>query len=135
MSKSGYPESLQESLAKVRETRSKRIKLAKKQRYYDRLSPNEYQKVLHKYHPDYAPEGRKVLKVGPNKGDLLQKELSDILQGQPWIVPDAFDKRLKSPDLNTDVLIIGGGGAGSAGCLVSLRARSKCDSGYQIKTW
>ena len=119
MQRCGYPESLQESLEKVESTRGKRVKLAKKQKYYDRLSPNEYQKVLHKYHPDYAPEGRKVLKVGPNKGDLLQKELSDILQGQPWLDPDAFSKRLKSPDLNTDVLIIGGGGAGSAAALLA----------------
>ena len=100
---SGYPESLQESLAKVEETRPKRLEQAKKQQYYQKLSPDEYDEVLQKYHPDYRPEGRKPLQVGPNKGELLQPELIEILQGRPWIDPASFGERLKSPDEETDV--------------------------------
>jgi len=116
---SGYPESLQTSLEKVESTRAKRIELAKKQKYFLKLSPNKYEEVLKRYHPDYSPEGRKQLKIGPNKGELLQTELVEILQGQPWIDPADFKKRIKSPDLVTDVLIIGGGGAGSSAALMA----------------
>ncbi|MDL1956526.1 MAG: FAD-binding protein [Candidatus Desulfofervidus auxilii] len=119
MKTSGYPESLQESLAKVESSRAKRVELAKKQKYFHKLSPNEYEEILKKYHPDYKPEGRKRLKVGPNKGEKLQTELIEILQGQPWIDPIDFKKRLKSPDFSTDVLIIGGGGAGSTAALMA----------------
>ncbi|MBT8764032.1 FAD-binding protein [Desulfohalobiaceae bacterium Ax17] len=119
MKKSGYPESLQETLAKVEETRSERLKEAKKQKYFPKLSPDEYRGVLEKYHPDYKPEGRKPLQVGPNKGDLLQPELIEVLQGRPWIEPATFASRLKSPDFSTDVLIIGGGGAGSAAAILA----------------
>ncbi|WP_457572301.1 FAD-binding protein [Desulfovulcanus sp.] len=119
MKKSGYPESLQETLAKVEETRPERLKEAKKQKYFPKLSPDEYRGVLEKYHPDYKPEGRKPLQVGPNKGDMLQPELIEVLQGRPWIEPATFDSRLKSPDFSTDVLIIGGGGAGSAAAILA----------------
>ena len=119
MKTSGYPESLQESLAKVESSRAKRVELAKKQKYFHKLSPNEYEEILKKYHPDYKPEGRKRLKVGPNKGEKLQTELIEILQGQPWVDPIDFKKRLKSPDFSTDVLIIGGGGAGSTAALMA----------------
>lgn len=119
MEKSGYPESLQESLARVEETRPKRLEQAKKQQYYPKLSPERYEEVLQKYHPDYKPEGRKPLRVGPNKGEVLQPELIEILQGRPWIDPTSFRERLKSPDFNTDVLVIGGGGAGSAAALLA----------------
>ena len=119
MKKSGYPESLQESLANVEKTRSERLKEAKKQKYFPKLSPDEYREVLEKYHPDYKPEERKPLQVGPNKGDMLQPELLAVLQGRPWLEPGSFEARLKSPDLSTDVLVIGGGGAGSAAALLA----------------
>ena len=87
MKKSGYPESLQESLANVEKTRPERLKEAKKQKYFPKLSPDEYREVLEKYHPDYKPEERKPLQVGPNKGDMLQPELLAVLQGRPWLEP------------------------------------------------
>jgi succinate dehydrogenase / fumarate reductase flavoprotein subunit/L-aspartate oxidase len=126
MPKSGYPQSFKESLIKVEKTRDKRINLAKNQKYYPRLSPAEYETVLQKYHPDYKLEGRKTLEIGPNKGEILQKDLAEILQAKPWINPFSFKKRLRLPDLSTDVLIIGGGGAGSAAGL------SACDQGSKV---
>ena len=105
----GYPEILQEALARVEETRPKRLEAAKKKKYYPKLLPSEYEDVLKKYHPDYRPEGRRVLKIGPNKGEELQVELVELLEGRPWIEPVDFSSRLRSPDYTTDVLVIGGG--------------------------
>ena len=115
----GYPEILQETLARVEETRPKRLEAAKKKKYYPKLLPSEYEDVLKKYHPDYRPEGRRVLKIGPNKGEELQVELVELLEGRPWIEPGDFSSRLRSPDYTTDVLVIGGGGAGSAAALLA----------------
>ena len=115
----GYPEILQEALARVEETRPKRLEAAKKKKYYPKLLPSEYEDVLKKYHPDYRPEGRRVLKIGPNKGEELQVELVELLEGRPWIEPGDFSSRLRSPDYTTDVLVIGGGGAGSAAALLA----------------
>ena len=115
----GYPEILQEALAKVEETRPKRLEAAKKKKYYPKFLPNEYENVLKRYHPDYRPEGRRVLKIGPNKGEELQVELVELLEGRPWIEPIDFLPRLRRPDYTTEVLVIGGGGAGSAAALLA----------------
>ncbi|MEN8170831.1 MAG: FAD-dependent oxidoreductase [Pseudomonadota bacterium] len=72
--------------------------------------------LLRAYHPDYRIDTQTTLKVGPNSGDQCHRQLADVLQA---------DARIDEADLagaaivETDVLVIGGGGAGCAAALVA----------------
>jgi succinate dehydrogenase/fumarate reductase flavoprotein subunit len=69
--------------------------------------------LLKKYHPDYVGEKR-VLKVGPNSGGLpIPSELANLLEADSPLLSD-FEP---TAGLETDVLIIGGGGAGTAAAI------------------
>ena len=92
-----YPEMMQESIAKVEETRSRRMR-----EDFPRLSLEERQRLLEAYHPDYRRETFRPLAVGPNKGDLVPNELADLLEARSRIDPDNFD--LSRIDYETDVL-------------------------------
>ncbi len=106
----GYPEYMRELIEKVHSTRDKRIN-----EVYRRLTEDEIQEVLHKYHPDYKPEAKRAVKVGPNKGDKMNHEVVDLLEAYPHINPDDID--LTDIEYDVDVLVIGGGGAGSTAAL------------------
>jgi succinate dehydrogenase / fumarate reductase flavoprotein subunit len=81
------------------------------------LSPDERQAVLEKFHPDYIASAMRALRVGPNKDGQTPKELADVLEARPLVDPRRFD--LGRVDLETDVLIIGGGGAGASAALLA----------------
>jgi hypothetical protein len=81
------------------------------------LSLEEREEVLNKYHPDYQKEGRRAVKVGPNKGDLFQEEVADLLESKSMVRPKNAD--LSTVDYETDVLIIGGGGAATSAALMA----------------
>jgi L-aspartate oxidase len=72
--------------------------------------------LLRAYHPDYRPDTMTTLKVGPNSGEQCHRQLADVLQA---------DARIDEADLagasvvETDVLVIGGGGAGCAAAMVA----------------
>jgi aspartate oxidase len=69
--------------------------------------------LLKKYHPDYLGHERQ-LAVGPNAGEQkVPLELAQLLEGDSPIEPDY----LPDPEIKTDVLIIGGGGAGATAAL------------------
>lgn len=69
--------------------------------------------LLKKYHPDYLGHERQ-LAVGPNAGEQkVPLELAQLLEGDSPIAPDY----LPDPEIKTDVLIIGGGGAGATAAL------------------
>ncbi len=79
----------------------------------DNLEKNISNDLLKKYHPDYVGEKRS-LKIGPNKGDLpIPLELANLLEADSPL-PHDFEP---TADLETDVLIIGGGGAGTAAAI------------------
>ncbi|RKX68899.1 succinate dehydrogenase/fumarate reductase flavoprotein subunit [candidate division WOR-3 bacterium] len=107
-----YPESMLASIKKVEETRKKRL-----EERIPLLSPEEKDKLLHGFHPDYNPKGKRPVRVGPNQGDQMPNELVDLLEAYPRIDPDRFD--LSSFDYDVDVLVIGGGGAGAAAALLA----------------
>ncbi len=71
-------------------------------------TPEEKEERLRRYHPDFVEENFAVLRVGPNKGERVAREVAQILEA-PTILPE--DAPLK-PRYETDVLVIGGGGAG-----------------------
>ncbi len=57
------------------------------------------------------------LKVGPSKGYSLAWEFADILESRSRVDPDKID--LNEVHYETDVLVIGGGGAGTAAALIA----------------
>jgi succinate dehydrogenase / fumarate reductase flavoprotein subunit len=107
-----YTPAMRESIARVEATRAARL-----DETYPRLEHEEAQAVLRKYHPDYVAEGMRQLRVGPNKGDRTPLELADVLEAAPVIQPGMVD--LDRVDLETDVLVVGGGGAGASAALLA----------------
>ena len=88
-----------------------------------RMSAEEKDAVLREYHPDHITEQFTELEIGPNKGEKAPLELAEILQGMPRIEPDKID--LTKADYEADVLIIGGGGAGTAAAIEADNAGAK----------
>lgn len=113
-----YPKSMQESLKNVEQTRPERLKLAKSgKKIFPMMSADERNKILNKYHPDFQADARCKIKIGPNKGDELTTEVTDILETYSRINPKDFD--LSNPDYETDVLVVGAGSAGFAAALLA----------------
>lgn len=74
------------------------------------MTAEEKETLLKKFHPDYRAEQFTELRFGPNQGQKVPLELAELLEGESRILHETFD--LTKPDYETDVLIIGGGGAG-----------------------
>ena len=105
-----YSEKFQESIAAVEAAREKNIALEP-----DRMTAQQKEDLLAAFHPDYKQDEFDILKIGPNKGDKVPTELAEILQAHSRITADSVD--LTNPDYETDVLIIGGGGAGTSAAI------------------
>jgi len=106
------------SLIKIAEkTRPARLAAKKRGEEFPRMSLDESEDILKKYHPDYKEEGRRELKVGPSKGYRIAHEFADLLEARSRINPDFID--LSRVDMETDILIIGGGGAGTAAAMLA----------------
>lgn len=113
-----YPEYMNESLKKVEQTRNKRFELAKSGKPdFPPMNAEEREEVLNRFHPDYKPEARRIVRIGPNKGEQLTTEVADMLESHSRIRPGLFD--LTKVDYETDILIIGGGGAGCAAAIIA----------------
>ena len=80
-----------------------------------RMSAEEKDQVLKENHPDYRADQFDTLSVGPNKGEKAPKELVKLLQSDSRLKDHLPD--LSCPDYETDVLIIGGGGAGASAAI------------------
>ena len=94
-----------ESIRKVEAARAENIKLDPR-----RMTAEEKDVLLKTYHPDYRENQFTVLDFGPNKGEKVPTELAALLEGTSRILNKEID--LSCPDYDTDVLIIGAGGAG-----------------------
>ena len=108
----GYTPAMRESIKKVEATRPERL-----QETWPMMTPVEKQEVLRRFHPDYKPEGMRELQVGPAKGLRTPHELADLLEGHSLL--RNLDLNVEQVDFDTDVLIIGAGGAGSAAALLA----------------
>jgi succinate dehydrogenase / fumarate reductase flavoprotein subunit len=106
----GYPEYMRESINLVNKTRIKR----KSEGKFRAMTEEERKEVL-ELHPDYAKGGKRVIQVGPNKGDIAPNEVVDLLEAYPLINPDEID--LSRVDYTPDILIIGGGLAGTSAAI------------------
>ena len=111
-----YPPELKELIGVVEKTRPERIASKKKGEEFPFMSLQEREDML-RYHPDYREEGRRALKVGPNKDYRVAHEFADMLEARSRVDPAAVDCSVV--DMETDVLIIGGGGAGTAAALLA----------------
>ena len=107
-----YPTVLQESLAKVEASRSRRL-----DQIVPRLTAEEREDILQNFHPDYIADAFRTLSLGPNRGDRVPVELADVLEGPALLKPGAID--LNQPYAETDVLVVGGGGAGASSALLA----------------
>jgi len=112
-----YTDELKSLIKVVEKTRPQRLARKKQGEEFPRMSLDEAEAILKKYHPDYKEEERRELKVGPSKGYQIAQEFADLLEAWSRINPDKID--LSRVDIETDVLIIGGGGAGTAAALLA----------------
>ncbi|MEM4160784.1 MAG: FAD-binding protein [Thermoplasmata archaeon] len=106
----GYPEYMRESIEMVAKTREARAKEVMR-----RLTLEEREEVLKGFHPDYKPDAKVEIKIGASKGEKAPREVVRLLEGEPLV--DESDVDLKNVDFDVDILIIGGGGAGTVAAL------------------
>jgi succinate dehydrogenase/fumarate reductase flavoprotein subunit len=107
-----YEPHMLESIKRVEATRSERLG-----QQYSRLTADEKAALLKGYHPDYKAGTMRELAVGPNTGDRVPHELADLLEGRGRIDPDVLD--LDHADYDVDILVIGGGGAGTSAAMLA----------------
>ena len=120
-----YPEYMRPSLEKVAQTRPKRFELAKSGKpVFPPMTAEEREEVLQKFHPDYKPDSRRKINIGTNKGEIFTTEVAEMLEAHSRIKPELF--HLDQPDYETDILIIGGGGAGCAAAITARENGAKC---------
>ncbi|MGC9530405.1 MAG: FAD-binding protein [Candidatus Bipolaricaulaceae bacterium] len=105
-----YPEDMRASIERVESTRPGRMGVEP-----ERLSLEEREEVLRGHHPDYKEGGKRPLAVGASAGELAPHELADLLEAYPRLDPEAVDPG--RADWEVDVLVIGGGGAGTVAAL------------------
>ena len=113
MSDSLYTQEMLDSIKKVEASRPSRIGFEPR-----RMTAEEKDALLAKFHPDDTKENFDTLALGPNKGERVPKELAALLQAHSRVKPKDVD--LKHPDYDVDVLVIGGGGAGSSLSLIHI---------------
>ena len=113
-----YSENFQKSLKAVEEARKENIAYEPK-----RMTAEEKEKLLASYHPDYKKSEFKKLSFGPNKGEEVPIELCDMLEAHSRI--SANDVDLSNIKYDVDVLIIGGGGAGTSAAIEADNAGAK----------
>lgn len=78
--------------------------------------------LLKNFHPDYSDGARVKLAVGANAGDFCHPDLAKLLISQPLI--EDYDLA-GAENVRTDVLVIGGGGAGAAVALTAAHDGAK----------
>src|SRR6266852_9820099 len=98
-----------------------RTRDARRKQTLPKFSPADCDQLIHKYHPDFRERAYRPLRFGPNDGDKTVVELATLLEGDSPIA-DEFDL---TADYTTDVLVVGGGGAGCAAALHAHAAGAK----------
>lgn len=113
-----YNEEMLESIKKVEANRAANAALEPR-----RMTADEKEALLSEYHPDYKKGEFAELKIGPNKGEKVPKELAKLLQANSRLKD--YKPNLENPDYDVDVLIIGGGGAGASAAIEADNAGAK----------
>lgn len=113
-----YGNYLDEAAKIVAEKREENLKFE-----HDRLTAEQKDDLLLHFHPDRIAEQFTELKIGPNKGQKAPLELVEMLQAKPRFMPNQID--LNHIDYEADVLVIGGGGAGTSAAIMASEAGAK----------
>lgn len=113
-----YGNYLDEAAKIVAEKREENLKFE-----HARLTAAEKDELLLKFHPDRIKEQFAELKIGPNKGEKAPIELAEMLEAKPRLEPERID--LNHVDYEADVLVIGGGGAGTSASIMAAEAGAK----------
>jgi len=106
----GYPEYMMKSIKLVEKKRGRNMSQSVKP-----LSMKERDEVLRKYHPDYMSNTKRDVRVGVDAGKVLYNGIVDLLEAKSVLNPKDVD--LSKIDYDVDILIIGGGGAGTVASL------------------
>jgi len=106
----GYPDYMLKSIKLVEKKRQENIS-----KHVKPMSMDERKKTLEKYHPDYMKNTKREVKIGPDKGKLIYNGIVDLLESKSVLEPKDID--LSKIDYDVDLLIIGGGGAGTVASL------------------
>lgn len=115
-----YTPELKALIRSVEKTRPQRIERARRGESFPALTLTEREARLKQFHPDFRLDAKRSLAVGPNRGDSVPVELADLLESHSRLDLDAVP--LDRVDVDTDVLIIGAGGAGTAAALEAVQA-------------
>ena len=105
-----FTDKMLESIKKVEATRKIRMENEPK-----RMTAEEKSSLLQAFHPDYRETGFVEIRIGPNKGEKAPTELGALLHANSRILHEKID--LDAIDHEVDVLVIGGGGAGSSAAI------------------
>jgi succinate dehydrogenase / fumarate reductase flavoprotein subunit len=106
-----YTPEMHETIKAVEATRARRLNET-----FPAMSLEERKEVLNAHHPDYIAAGMREIRVGVSQGQRAPHELADVVEGRSHVGAD-FD--LSQPAFETDVLVIGGGGAGASAALLA----------------
>jgi succinate dehydrogenase/fumarate reductase flavoprotein subunit len=111
-----YTRELEELIKVVEKTRADRVAHKRAGGEVPFLTLEERKKRL-EFHPDFKEEGRRPLRVGASKGYRIAHEFADLLEAKSRVAPEKID--LSRADHETDVLILGGGGAGTSAAIIA----------------
>ena len=117
-----YTPELKELIKKVEATRAERVERKKNGEEVPFLDLDQRKERL-EFHPDFKDEGRRELQIGPSKGYAIAHEIADVLEATSRVDPDKVD--LENPAYETDVLVIGGGGAGTSAAILAAEQGAK----------
>jgi len=106
----GYPEYMMKSIKKVEKNRKKNMSHPVKP-----MSMKEREEMLKNYHPDYMEDTKRKIKIGVDKGNIFYNGIADLLEAKSVLNPKDID--LSKIDYDVDLLIVGGGGAGTVAAL------------------
>lgn len=110
-----YPREFQTSLDALVASRDRR-----RQENIEKMDLARKQRLLEEFHPDFDLSAGREIRVGPNRGERAPKEIVAVLEAPSRLNPEAVD--VSQADLSVDVLVVGGGGAGTAAALCAQEA-------------
>ncbi|MHC4663375.1 MAG: FAD-binding protein [Planctomycetota bacterium] len=113
----GYTPEMLEMIKKVEATRAERVEKKARGEEFAAMGLDERNELKKKFHPDYKSDALRAVKLGPNIGENMVNKFVDVLETKCSLELDKVD--LNKVDYETDVLVIGGGGAGCAASIMA----------------
>ena len=112
-----YTPELKNFIKVVEKTRATRVERKKQGEEFPGIPVDDRADILKSYHPDFTEGNKRKIKVGPSKGYAISNEVVDLLEAKSRVEPDKIN--LNEIYMETDVLVIGGGGAGNSAAIIA----------------